>query len=466
MCGIVAMISKRSVGFSYKDKAIFHQMLYADALRGMDSTGIFGVNAAGNLKMMKAALPASLFQMDKDYSKFLDTIFTEQRIMVGHNRSATKGSTTDENAHPFIVGNTCLVHNGTLFSHKHLGDKDVDSHAICESMDTRGYEKTIPDLHGAYALIWYDAKTKKLHAVRNKERPLWIVENNETVYIASEDKMLDWVLSRNLEAKQVTESRYFSTDSIYTWDLDKLEKSYTTSPVPTKKEFSYHFPVATQPVGNNKVILLPKDYGRKKDSGKASSVHCYLNYNMGDTVIFEHVSNSETDGNIVFRGNTIDGRATQVVAHANRSGKIPHMELEYLIDESSYLTGEVAGTSQKNGKTTLILSDVRAANVYKTVTGARVTQEQLDESSQTCDKCGSWIDGESDNGLFFARIKGGSIKSLLCPSCVEKHPTLSELIKETDVCNLVNDISSYPTISEAEVQEACAMGYLSELDEE
>ena len=42
MCGLVGMIAIQSQGFSYKDKEMFNQLLYADAVRGEDSTGVFG----------------------------------------------------------------------------------------------------------------------------------------------------------------------------------------------------------------------------------------------------------------------------------------------------------------------------------------------------------------------------------------------------------------------------------------
>jgi len=116
MCGLVAMISKSSSGFAYKAGDTFGQMLYANALRGMDSTGVFGVNKYGNLKVHKAATKASKFMETKTYEEFDNDIFHSYRIVVGHNRASTRGATTDENAHPFLEGSTCLVHNGTLHS--------------------------------------------------------------------------------------------------------------------------------------------------------------------------------------------------------------------------------------------------------------------------------------------------------------------------------------------------------------
>ena len=136
MCGIVGIISKQTNGFRHKDTDLFKQMLYADALRGFDSTGIFGVNKYGNLKMIKAAKDASEFIKTKAFGDFKTDMLMKYRIVVGHNRAATKGATTDDNAHPFIEKNICLIHNGTIHGHKELANTEVDSHAICHAIVT------------------------------------------------------------------------------------------------------------------------------------------------------------------------------------------------------------------------------------------------------------------------------------------------------------------------------------------
>ena len=77
MCGIVAIISKTATGFSFKDGDLFKQMLYADALRGFDSTGVFGINKHHNLKMIKSAQPAANFINTKAFEDFKSDIFSK-----------------------------------------------------------------------------------------------------------------------------------------------------------------------------------------------------------------------------------------------------------------------------------------------------------------------------------------------------------------------------------------------------
>jgi glucosamine 6-phosphate synthetase-like amidotransferase/phosphosugar isomerase protein len=65
MCGIISIVSKTSSGFSFKEKQMFSQMLYTNALRGFDSTGTFCINKYGNVQLIKSAQPAELLLLQK-----------------------------------------------------------------------------------------------------------------------------------------------------------------------------------------------------------------------------------------------------------------------------------------------------------------------------------------------------------------------------------------------------------------
>ena len=124
------------------------------------------------------------------------------RFLLGHNRSATTGDQSTDCAHPFTRGNITLMHNGTLDRTSPLLDFQkfpVDSDAICNSIDKVEIEKTLGNIKGAYSLVYYDGKAKKLHLIRNKERPLYLGVHMEMgrIYFASEHGMLRWVLGRN-----------------------------------------------------------------------------------------------------------------------------------------------------------------------------------------------------------------------------------------------------------------------------
>jgi predicted glutamine amidotransferase len=194
MCGLVSIILKDNTKVLNKDMTeAFKQLLYADALRGWDSTGICAVKAHGEATVHKDSCAAGPFL----YKTNENTWIYQNRALIGHNRWATRGSVTEENAHPFEEGHIILAHNGTLRSHHALKNVAVDSHAITHSIAEKGAIKTLERLDGAFALIWYDKKTQEINVTRNKERPLFIVESEDLFFIVSEAGLARWIMSRN-----------------------------------------------------------------------------------------------------------------------------------------------------------------------------------------------------------------------------------------------------------------------------
>ena len=200
MCGLVAVISKMGYGFHKEQVDAFDNLLYIDALRGMDSTGVFMVDKEGNMDMAKEASAAHDFRNTPEFQAMKTKAIQKGVALIGHNRSATRGTITDENAHPFVVDDRItLVHNGTLFgNHKLLADTEVDSHAIAHTIHNKGddVEAALQELSGAYALMWHDFKNKTINMVRNSQRPLHFVETDNAWYWASEANMLYWILAR------------------------------------------------------------------------------------------------------------------------------------------------------------------------------------------------------------------------------------------------------------------------------
>ena len=441
MCGIVGMIAKNPTqGFSWKDKQLFTQLLYADALRGEDSTGVFGVNKYGNLIMHKAATPAAKFIGTKTYEDFEDRIYRDFVAVIGHNRAATRGEKIDENAHPFIEDNICLIHNGTLTSHKHLADVTVDSHAICKSFAEVGHKKTFPEINGAYALIWYDAAQKMLRIARNSERPLHLIETDSAFYIASEMKMLDWVVARNLGTSN--KIKYFDVGKIFSWDIDDLQKGFSLEDVPEKKAFL--------PIQNNfKGTILD---GEVKTGITTTEVSAdKFGYKVGDKVIFIHETNSVFNNTVTFRGKTFDTNSMEVSATCNVSS-LTASELSLLLNDSEYLVGEYVGFSRHKGTTKLLLNKVVNAEIFETCTGEIVTEQDIADAGYCCHTCGTVIQPDEENGAFWAKIKNGKIKKLMCSVCVDNHQHLSNKEKPW----ITNESSSYHTIQEADQPSAFA----------
>ena len=183
-------------------KDFFEDSLYADALRGHDSTGVFSVNQNGkDVDIYKRAVSAYDYMGMRRYDSFSNK-FSNAPFVVGHNRKATRGGITNESAHPFSDKNIVMVHNGTLRNHRSFpqgNSYDVDSEALCHAMAELGAKEAFEKAEGAFAVVWYDTETERLRMVRNKERPLHYAycANHDSVLLASEPAMIMWIAFRN-----------------------------------------------------------------------------------------------------------------------------------------------------------------------------------------------------------------------------------------------------------------------------
>ena len=254
MCGIVGMFTKKTNFVLTKPLVTtFKQMLYADALRGWDSTGVMAVSDT-DTKVVKAATTAQTFLSQQPEHAWA----FNRKILIGHNRSATRGAVNDDNAHPFQEGHITLVHNGSLVYHHHLKDVAVDSHAITHSIVEKGDIKTLEQLHGAYALVWYNEDTKVLHATRNNERPLWLLEGDDIYMLSSERGLGAWIAGRNgIDIKKET---LLEVGIVYDFKPNKKNKIYIV-----KRSYKMYVPPKVEPqikpVVDNVVRLPPPQQG-------------------------------------------------------------------------------------------------------------------------------------------------------------------------------------------------------------
>lgn len=199
MCGIVGIMNPYG-SFSWKIKDAFTEMLYADAIRGKDSTGVFTVKH-NEVDWIKAAVPPwKFFSMEKVPDFFRD--IDRAKFIVGHNRAASKGSVSNKNAHPFQVKHICGVHNGTLWGTHDLevdNTIEVDSEMVFTAIAKEGITKVSPKLRGSYSLAWYNQETKNMNFLRNTERPMFFLwtKTPELIFFGSELGLLEWAAKRN-----------------------------------------------------------------------------------------------------------------------------------------------------------------------------------------------------------------------------------------------------------------------------
>ena len=230
MCGQVGIVMKGKAGLFKAEEDAFYQLLFADTIRGEDSTGIIAVERDGTFSIAKEATQAAWFIPQFRESVVGKRMFTTGKAMIGHNRKQTVGKVADDTAHPFVVDETfALVHNGTLYSHDKLAPNcKVDSEALAiylkKAMEEDDYitalNLAIPDIWGAYAVSFYNQTTNKVHLLRNKERPLAYLETDKAWFVASEGALLWWILGRNGLINDKSKIEYVPEDVLVSFDLD------------------------------------------------------------------------------------------------------------------------------------------------------------------------------------------------------------------------------------------------------
>lgn len=218
-------------------KDVFNQLLFVDEFRGPHSTGAALVKRWNDeILMHKAAMPGSMFVRTEEYHKLIDNFGI--KVMIGHNRYATIGDKTAENAHPFEFDGLVGAHNGTLdnWALKRLDDWakfGTDSEAMYNSINNIGVKETIGRLSGAWALTWFDRENNTINLLRNNKRPLYYAYSLDRTQLfwASEADMLEWILGRN-HIKTFEESIFLcDPDKHYRWEVPEKVGAKFEKPV-------------------------------------------------------------------------------------------------------------------------------------------------------------------------------------------------------------------------------------------
>lgn len=239
MCGLVGIASPTVMGV--KGVKVLSQALYADQLRGLDSTGVALIDKDNNLALYKRALAAS---------DFLQTRYGEQAmhtaesafVALGHNRATTIGKTSNKTAHPFHYGRYVGAHNGTIAGHRNIfsvSKHPVDSMNFMDSLDKDGDPvETLKGIHtGAYAISVYDFEEQQLLFARNDERPLSLLILKDSLMWGSEASMLYWLADRNGLLCKDTTFLDIKPNTLYTYCCNEMK--VTSSSTYTPKSAPY-----------------------------------------------------------------------------------------------------------------------------------------------------------------------------------------------------------------------------------
>ena len=227
MCGIVGVAGD----VTHTAKQAFKSLLFFDALRGEDGTGVIKVSKDRKVSYFKKSIPSYEYMQ---YNRFHEMLKGDTKALIGHNRAATKGSLIDRNAHPFYHGNIIGVHNGTLRSVADLPDHkefEVDSDNLIYSLDKIGPKKTYKVMNGPASLVWYNDNSHLLYFIRNNDRPLCYCFTNgkKQIFFSSEEVILRLALIRHNIA--IDDNKIFSVpiDTLHSVSMDKLDKHKTVS---------------------------------------------------------------------------------------------------------------------------------------------------------------------------------------------------------------------------------------------
>ncbi len=197
MCGIVGYIGNKNA------QQILVSGLKRLEYRGYDSAGIVTLQEKGRATLLREKGKVA------ELEKKIATHKTTDQVGIGHTRWATHGAPSKRNAHPHMVGDIYLVHNGIIENYQDIKEElikydydfksDTDSEVLTALVDYMSRDsdtlldavsRALKMVVGAYGIAVVNVKNPEEIIIARKGSPLIVGVAEGEVFIASDASAL------------------------------------------------------------------------------------------------------------------------------------------------------------------------------------------------------------------------------------------------------------------------------------
>ncbi|MEM0054389.1 MAG: hypothetical protein QXL89_09415 [Nitrososphaeria archaeon] len=186
----MGFVSKNTIG-NQKATTMLLNGYTAQSDRGQQSFGaLIGKN--GKMVVIKKLSITDFIK------KFALNKFKDINLCMFHHRMASVGEISQENTHPFIAGDICLVHNGTWIDSMMFRDDFIneltgttDSEIIAHMINKYGVN-AFKEISGSASLVWVNKKESTLNFWRTRTpMKLAYIKEREILLFASTQEAIE-----------------------------------------------------------------------------------------------------------------------------------------------------------------------------------------------------------------------------------------------------------------------------------